>query len=310
MIVVFGSVNADLTARVSVLPVRGETVLGRSLAVAPGGKGANQALAARRAGADVAMAGAVGDDSFAEPALALLAADGVDLAHVRRVGGPTGVALIHVDDGGDNTITVIAGANAQATAALVPDALLGASSLLVLQLEVPVAEALALATRAHAAGRRVMLNAAPAAALGPAWLRAIDVLVVNEIEAATLAPAFGAPAEAAAFATTIARRHGLAVVVTRGGQGALAVADGAVYRVPTLAVQAIDTVGAGDAFVGALAAALDRAAPWREALAFAAAAGGLACTGHGAQAALPRADILRQHASTLVPAIVVERLDP
>ena len=98
--------------------------------------------------------------------------------------------------------------------------------------------------------------------------------------------------------------------MTRGGQGALAVADGAVYRVPTLAVQAIDTVGAGDAFVGALAAALDRVAPWREALALAAAAGGLACTGHGAQAALPRANILRQHASTLVSAIVVERLDP
>lgn len=306
MIVVFGSINLDLAARVDALPRRGETIAGHALAMSPGGKGANQALAARRAGAKVALVGAVGQDAFAQPALALLARDGVDLSRVARAAAPTGVALIHVDAAGDNAITVVAGANAYARASEVDDGLLDAASLVVLQLETPARESLALAQRARQRHRRVMLNAAPAAALDRAWLAALDVLVVNAIEAATLAPAFGVAETPERFARELAQGHGLDVVVTRGEQGAIAATRAALHRVPTLPVSVVDTVGAGDAFVGALAAALDRAAPMRRALAFAAVAGALACTGHGAQPALPHAEAIAAHADSLESAIVTE----
>src|SRR5436190_3226660 len=144
MIVVFGSINIDLVATVERLPAAGETLRGRSFSMSPGGKGANQALAARRAGASVAMYGAVGRDPFAEPALALLREDGVDLANVRTVAAATGVALIHVDANGENAITVVAGANGHATADQVPDDALGASTIVIMQLETPLAEVEAL----------------------------------------------------------------------------------------------------------------------------------------------------------------------
>lgn len=310
MLVVFGSINVDLAARVDALPRRGETIHGRDLTVSPGGKGANQALAARRAGAEVALCGAVGRDAFAEVALASLRADGVDLALVLAVDAPTGTALIHVDATGDNAITVIAGANTQASAAQVPDALVAAASLIVLQLEAPPHESLALARRARRLGKRVLLNAAPALPLADGWLEALDILVVNAVEAATLAPAFAVPAEPTAFAAHLARRHGVGVVVTLGAQGAMVAAEGAISRVPALVVDVVDTVGAGDAFTGALAAALDRGDPLRRALARASAAGALACTGRGAQASLPDAAAIVRHAGSLESAIATERLAP
>lgn len=310
MIVVFGSINVDLAARVDALPRRGETIPGHDLEIGPGGKGANQALAARRGGAEVALCGAVGRDAFAEVALAALRTAGVDLRGVAVVAAPTGTAMIHVDASGDNAITVIAGANAHAAATRVPDALLSSASLVVLQLETPPQESLALARRARKLGKRVLLNAAPALPLADGWLDALDILVVNAVEAATLAPAFAVPAEPAAFAAHLARRHGMGVVVTLGAQGAMAAAEGTIARVPALAVDVIDTVGAGDAFTGALAAALDRGDPFRRALACAAAAGALACTGRGAQASLPYAAATLRHAGTLESAIVTERLAP
>lgn len=308
MILVFGSINVDLAARVDALPRRGETIHAHGLAVSPGGKGANQALAARRAGADVALAGAVGGDAFARDALALLEAGGVDLAHVRRHDATTGVALIHVDAAGDNAITVVPGANAFATAEDVPEALLARATTLMLQLEVPAAQSLALARRARAAGARTMLNAAPATPLDAGWLGNLGVLVVNAIEARTLAPAFGVPEPPEAFAASLARRHALDVVVTLGGDGALAAARGALYRVPAQAVQVVDTVGAGDAFAGALAAALDGGAGWPHALACAAVAGALACTRSGAQAALPDRAAIAPLAGPLESRIVQQRL--
>ena len=310
MIVVFGSLNVDLAARVATLPRRGETIHGRDLTISPGGKGANQALAARRAGAEVAMAGAVGRDAFADAAVALLRVGGVDLRHVRSVAAPTGVALIHIDAAGDNAITVVAGANARASAAQVPDALLAAASLLVLQLETPAHESLALARRARSLGKRVLLNAAPATTLDAAWLDALDVLVVNAVEAATLAPLFAAPATPEAFAKHLATAHAMTVVVTLGGDGAFAATRSAALRVPILAVDVRDTVGAGDAFTGALACALDRGDPLPHALACASAAGALACTGEGAQAALPDAAAIARHAIPLESAIVTESLAP
>ena len=163
-----------------------------------------------------------------------------------------------------------------------------------LQLETPAAESLALARRARALGKRVVLNAAPALPLEASWREVLDVLVVNEHEAASLAPAFGVPAEPRAFAQAVARRHGDHGRRDAGSARApVAVARGEVHRVPALPIAPVDTVGAGDAFAGALAAALDRGDPLRRALACAAAAGALACTAPGAQAALPHAPTSR-----------------
>lgn len=303
MIVVFGSINLDLTARVARLPRPGETIAGASFATSPGGKGANQALAARRAGADVALFGSVGRDAFAAPAVALLEAAGIDLAGVRAAAGSTGVALIHVDDAGQNAITVVPGANAFARAADVPDTVFGPSTTLLLQFETPPGESLALAARARARGARVVLNPAPVARLSPAWFDAIDVLIANEMEAREIARPLDLPVSAQEFAAALSTRHGLVVVATLGREGAFAAAAGEGYGVPALDVVARDTVGAGDAFAGVFAAALDRGATVDAALALAVAAGSIACTRPGAQAALPFADETARAAARLRSAL-------
>jgi len=294
MIVVVGSINLDLTAQVARLPRAGETIAGRTFATDPGGKGANQALAARRAGADVALFGAVGNDAFAAPALALLRAGGVDLRGLRTVDARTGVALIHVDAAGENTITVIAGANAAVTADMLPDALLGPATLVLMPLEIPLAAVAAVASRARAAGARVLLNAAPAMALDAAMLSHVDVLVVNEHEAAVLAAPLGLPADPAEFCAAMAARFGHAAIATLGARGAVAATGAARIALRSPRVDVVDTVGAGDALTGALAAALDRGLALRDALREGVAAGALACTRRGAQASLPeRGDIAR-----------------
>jgi ribokinase len=308
MIVVFGSVNLDLVARVDRLPRAGETLAGESFAALPGGKGANQALAARRAGAAVLFAGAAGSDSFADAALAGLAAAGVDLSGVRRVPVPTGVALIHVDAGGENCITIVPGANAQADPALIPDALLVPGTTLLLQLEVPLLAVIAAARRARGHGARVVLNAAPAAPLPPELVAATDVLVVNEHEARTVAAALGLPSAPGDFAATFFRRFGAAAVVTLGARGAVAAVEGMRYTAPAPAVTVVDTTGAGDAFTGALATALDRGATWRRALAEGLAAGSLACAAHGAQAALPDAAAVTALAEAVQPVVAAVAL--
>lgn len=289
MIIVFGSVNLDLVARVARLPKPGETLAGEAFSMLPGGKGANQALAARRAGAEVTLHAAVGRDAFADPALAQLLAAGVALDGVRRVDAPTGVALIHVDARGENAITVVRGANAAADPALVPDALLHPGTVLLMQLEVPTEAVYALAARARARGARVMLNAAPAQSLPGALLDTLDVLIVNEHEAATLSQSLGVASTPDDFATDVFRRYGCATIVTLGGEGAFAAVDGRLYAAPAPQVQVVDSTGAGDAFCGALAAAQDRGASWPRALAEGIAAGALACQRSGAQPALPDA---------------------
>lgn len=306
MIVVFGSINVDLVARVARLPRAGETLAGETFAAHPGGKGANQALAARRAGSAVALAGAVGEDLFAATALARLEEAGVDLSRVRRAPAPTGVALIHVDANGENCITVVPGANAEANPASVDDAALGAGTTVVLQLEVPLPAVLALAQRARARGARVILNAAPSRALPAALLAALDVLVVNEIEAAGIAAAAGWPVLPEAFAAATFRRYRCATVVTLGAQGALAAVHGALLRAAAPSIEVVDTTGAGDAFTGALASTLDRGLPWPRALASAVAAGSLACAAAGAQTALPAGAAVARLA-TLVESDLVSR---
>ncbi len=279
MILVFGSINVDVLVPVPLLPTPGETVLGGDYALLPGGKGANQALAARRAGAAVTMAGAVGTDSFAGLALQSLRRDGVDLGLVRRVDRPTGCAAIMVGASGENLIAVASGANHEAAAASVLDSVLGGDTILVCQMEVPAAENWALIRRARrAAGARVVLNLAPAAPIDPALIGEIGIVVANQGEAATLGDNPAA----------LARRLRQALVVTRGSAGSTAfLADGGQIDTPALAIEPIDTTGAGDTFVGVLAAGLDRRLALTAALREASAAAGLACLAHGAQAAMP-----------------------
>jgi ribokinase len=260
------------------LPRPGETVLGGDYRLLPGGKGANQALAACRAGAAVKMAGAVGNDAFAESALELLQRGGVDLGLVRRVARPTGCAAIMVGGAGENLIAVAPGANAETIATAVPDAVLRPGTIVVCQMEVPVTETVALIRRAASRGARTILNLAPALAIDANLLGELDLLVANEAEAATLGDG---PAE-------IGRRLRQGFVMTRGAAGSTAfLADGERIDIPALPVDAIDTTGAGDTFVGVLAAGLDQGLPLEVALCRASAAAGLACLAHGAQTAMP-----------------------
>jgi len=278
MIVVFGSINVDVLVPVPHLPARGETVLGGDYIIAPGGKGANQALAARRAGAAVTMIGAVGRDPFAETGLSLLHRDGVDLRLIARVDRPTGCAVITVDAAGENQIAVASCANLLAAAAQVPDRLLGPETVLVLQREVPDAANAALISRARERGARIVMSLAPAGPIAPARLDDIDFLIANEGEAATLG---GDPA-------VVARQLRQGLVITRGTNGAVALlADGAAIAVPALAIDPIDTTGAGDTFAGIFAAGLDAGLPLDLVLRRASAAAALACLAVGAQAAMP-----------------------
>jgi ribokinase len=291
-VVVLGSLNRDQVVRVPRLPAAGETVVGGDLQLFAGGKGANQALAAARLGAGVAMVGLVGEDDAGRALPEGLAAEGVDVSRVLRdATAPTGAALILVEDGGQNLIAVAPGANARVGEAEVARALgcLGRGDLLVLQLEVPTAAVRAAVAGASAAGARVLLNAAPAAELDAETLGGVEVLVVNEEEARALG---GRPPEEGA---ALLREHGpAAVVVTLGARGALLRDPDGGLLVPGRPVPAVDATGAGDAFVGGLAAALAAGAGLRQAVSLAVAAGAAAVTAMGAQASLPRREDLRR----------------
>ncbi len=289
MITVFGSINLDLIGGVERLPRPGETVPGTTFATAPGGKGANQGLAARRAGAAVRMVGAVGDDGFADVALSLLRADGLDLEHVATVRAPTGVALILVDRAGENVIVVIPGANGMVGETDAESLDFAPADVLLLQLEVPVGGAAVAARRARAAGARVLLNFAPYRSDGLDLVREATHLVVNETECALIAKAMGLQEAALeAQADLIAERTAAAVVVTLGREGVIAVEDGRRFRAAALPVDPVDTVGAGDTFCGYLATMLAEGQTLEAALVFAAAAGSLACSKAGAQPSIPR----------------------
>jgi ribokinase len=292
MIVVFGSINVDLICPVPDLPQPGETVLAGDYRLLPGGKGANQALAARRAGSEVVLAGAIGRDPFASIALDLVRLDGVDTRLVREIDRPTGCAAIMVSSSGENAIAVSPGANSAVRSDWVPDELLNAKTILVAQMEVPFAETAALIRRAQLRGARCVLNLAPALPVDPGLLPAIDVLVANEREAATLG----------SDPIGLARRlqHGL--VVTRGAAGAIAfLPDRRRLEVPALPVNAVDTTGAGDAFVGVFAAALDVGLSPEQGLRRASTAAGLACLQHGAQSAVPDAATIAAAMGQLAP---------
>jgi ribokinase len=295
MLTVFGSINLDIAVRAPRLPAAGETVLGSQAVVSPGGKGANQAHAARLFGAATRLVGAVGRDGFGPQALQSLQRAGVDLASVRTLDEvATGVAIIAVAENGENSIVVASGANRRVEAAWVTAQQLAATRMLLLQMEVPCAQSMRLARRAREAGCSVMLNAAPMAEPLAIEPDCIDWLVVNEAELSDLCVAWGCGDEGvAAQAAWLARQWQVQVVATRGAQGALGVdVDGRVLVCPALAGPVVDTTGAGDTFTGVLAAALAERARVDEALRLASVAAGLACRRPGAQVAQPtRAEI-------------------
>jgi ribokinase len=311
MIVVFGSINIDLVVPVERLPRPGETVLGPRYTLVPGGKGANQALAAARAGSPVRMIGRVGRDGFADLALAELKAAGIDLSAVQQDELPTGCALIPVDRDGGNLIIVASGANSAAVERQVADALLGPDTLVMLQMEVPLAENWRLVERAKRAGARVMLNCAPAAAVPRPALAALDWLIVNESEAELLARDLSlTAADARSAGAALAETVGATVIVTLGGDGAVAFSGPDAWSIGSLPIKPVDTTAAGDAFVGAFAAAMDAGADLPTALHRASAAGGLACTIAGAQPSLPTKAAIESRLRDLAPARRAQAVAP
>lgn len=294
-IVVLGSTNMDLVAYVEKAPQRGETVTGREFRTIPGGKGANQAVAAARAGATVSMIGAVGNDSFGTRLRSTLERAGVDTGPLRTAEGPSGTAHIVVDDEGGNAIVVVPGANGTVDR-LTPgdEGVIASADALLLQLEIPLRTVVAGARTARAHGVRTILTPAPAQPLPPELLAATDLLVPNEHEAAALTGRTDPREAAAALLDQVPQ-----VVITLGAAGSLYAARGAEpLTVPAPQVTAVDSTGAGDTFVGALATALGEARPVREAVAWAAAAAALSVQREGASASMPcRAEIEARYGS-------------
>ncbi|GHB14320.1 ribokinase [Streptomyces thermoviolaceus subsp. thermoviolaceus] len=289
-LLVVGSANADLVIGVERRPAAGETVLGSDLAVHPGGKGANQAVAAARLGARTALLARVGDDAHGRLLLDSQRTAGVDTTGVLTGGAPTGVALITVDPSGDNSIVVSPGANARLT----PEDVRAAAGLLTrarvvsAQLEVPL-ETVVEAVRQLAPGSRFVLNPSPPRPLPQELLDACDPLIVNEHEARVILGAGQAGSTPEDWARALLARGPRSVVVTLGAEGALVASAEGLTRVPSLKVDAVDTTGAGDAFAAALAWRLGAGVPLAEAAAYAARVGAAAVTKPGAQESYPTA---------------------
>jgi ribokinase len=289
-VVVCGSLNMDVVVQSARRPAAGETLLGGEVSFLPGGKGLNQAIAAVRLGAETAMIGAVGKDAFADALRSFLANNDVDSSGVREIEGPaTGVALIQVAEG-DNSITVASGANLHLTAAMVRPAP-RRDEVWVAQFETPIATTEAVLRRAHAAGARTVLNLAPYMRHPSRLLKSVDVAVLNEIElsqatrtelnASSPLPAIVAACE------KLRRRGARTVVATLGRRGAVVVSAEGATRVPVLKAKVVDTTGAGDCFVGALAARLAAGATPAEAARYANAAAACSVERLGAAPSMP-----------------------
>ena len=290
-VLVVGSINVDLVVRAARLPAPGQTVTGGTFSQHPGGKGANQAVAAARLGAQVTLVGAVGDDEFGRGALVDLAGEGIDVSRVAVLRDvPTGLALIVVDESGENQIAVASGANAALDGAAVTAALAGwtprPGAVVVASFELSDGAILAAARLAAAHGLRLLVNPAPARALDPELVTLSPIVLPNEGEAADLT----GQREPRAAALALAALTRSPVVVTLGAGGALLVdadSPGSVEHVPAPAVEVVDTTGAGDAFVGALAAHLAGGSSLAEAARVAVRAASLSVGVAGARGGMP-----------------------
>jgi ribokinase len=284
-VVVVGSCNIDLVATGPRLPGAGETVLCRELNTVPGGKGANQAIAAARAGADCTLVAAVGAGDYGELILSTLAAASVDIGHVRRVDGPCGTALIIVGADGENLIAVVPGANSSLVGLTTAEhTAIQRAAVVLMQLEVPMATVVDAATTARGAGAMVVLNVAPPAQPPPELTTAVDVLVANEHEGAVLTGLLGDPeASARALLSQVP-----AVVITLGPAGAIYLnRSGDFVAVPAPTTLAIDATAAGDTFAGFFAVALAERRPVRDALRRSCAAASISVERAGASASVP-----------------------
>lgn len=291
-ILVVGSVNIDLVVRVPAIPRPGETVIGGSFTSVGGGKGANQAVAAARAGGQVGFVGRIGADAMGDAATAALQAEGIDTSCLTRdPAAASGVALILVDERGENSIAVAPGANDGLRPEHVDAArgLIDRADLLLLQLEIPLETAAHAVSLANAADVPVILNPAPARPLPDDLLRRIAILTPNETEAAVLANAPVTDEKSAGRAARgLLARGPTGVIVTLGGRGSLVVTAEAEARVPAVPLVAVDTVAAGDIFNGCLAVAIAEGSDLPAAIRFATAAAGISVTRRGAQASAPR----------------------
>lgn len=297
VVVVVGSSNTDLVVPVRELPRPGETILGGDLLTLAGGKGANQAVAARRAGTAVYFVGCFGHDAFGDQAMANLAAEGIHLDYVHRThNAPSGVAVIAVAANGHNSIVVAPGANARLTPDDVERAMpaFEQADLVVAQLEVPIPAVRQAFVCARERGVPTLLNPSPAQPLDEALLSLVDVLVCNETEAEVLT---GLPVADASQAESAARAladHGpRLVILTRGAEGCAVVEQSAIHQVPAFPVEAVDSTAAGDAFIGTLACWLAQGSTPLEATRYASAAAALSVQSMGAQASLPTAEAVQ-----------------
>lgn len=297
MLLILGSINADLLFKVARLPRPGETVLCPGYEMAPGGKGSNQAAAAAKAGAVTRFVGHVGDDAYGPVVRDMLIEAGVDTTQLEVSAKPTAIAVIGVDEAGENAIIVGSGANLDTRAAQIEDSQLGQGVTVLCQNEVRPTETWEILRRARARGARTMLNLAPAALPPADALAAVDVLVVNEIEVGMAAgEPDGDPAE---LARGLVTKHGLTCVVTLGAAGAIAVSPEGGWAVPSLPVRPVDTTGAGDCFTGVLAAMLDEGMTLPDALRRACIAASLACLEVGAQSSQPKRVVIEAKLSEI-----------
>lgn len=303
MIIVFGSLNIDMVMPVGHFPQPGETVLCHvDYLSRPGGKGSNQAVAAARAGAKVAFVGKVGDDSFGRRSINNLKNHSIWAAGIGISERPTGCATIAVDAQGANFVIVAPGANLDATADQVPDEVMTEKNILLAQMEVPAPETFAVLARAHAQGCTTILNAAPAAQLAPEVLRTVDYLIVNEIEVQQLAQGLGfTETDPLKIAPMIAAQGDLTCIITLESKGSVAAQGDAVYTVGALAVDVVDTTGAGDAFCGIFAACLQKGHEWLDALHRASIGASLSCLGMGAQSGTPSLEDIAAQLSNVAP---------
>lgn len=297
-ITVFGSINMDLVARTARLPLAGETLPGSSFFTAPGGKGANQAVACARLGAHTRMVGKVGGDVFSQALLDSLQQDGVDTTGITvEQGQSSGVALIMVDSAGQNMIVVVPGANGDVgnEDLLHLEKALGDSQVLLLQLEIPMPSVMTAARMARQRGTTVILDPAPAVSLPDELYRHVDIITPNETEASTLVGfQIRTLTEARKAAAILLERGAKQAIIKMGGSGAYWTDGSSSHFVEAYPVKSVDSVGAGDAFNGALAAALAENRRIQEALQWAAAAGALSTTRHGAQPSMPeRAKVMQ-----------------